>query len=98
MSRRRSEQRLVFRVEKRFNLCLDGRTGGSEQSLALVHWKINHFVKKAFDFFPIGPRVHNLSVLISRSSQVRASRQSRFTVTTETPKASAISSILKPPK
>jgi hypothetical protein len=98
MNGRRDKERLVVRFEERFDLCPDGGTGGCKQGLPLVRGKVNRLVKQMFDFFPTSLWIHDPSPLISRISHVRASRQSRFTVITDIPRASAVSSMLKPPK
>ena len=72
-----------------------GRAG--EQGFAVAHGAGPGLVVEALDVFP-GRRIHDGSRFISRISQLRASRQSRLTVPTETPMASAVSSMLRPPK
>ena len=92
------ENCLVVRLEQGFNLSPHGLTGGGKQSLTLLRRKVDRFVKQAFDLFPLCLRGHPCSPFISRISHVRARRKSRFTVMMETPKASAVSSMLRPPK
>ena len=70
----------------------------ASNALRSLHRQLQRFVIQALDLFPCGCGIHDDSRFISRINQLRASRQSRFTVPTETPIASAVSSMLRPPK
>jgi hypothetical protein len=72
-------------------------TGAIEKCFVNAVGEPQRFEVQPLDLLPpFG--IHEDLRLISRISQVRAMRQSRLTVTTETPSASAVSSMLNPPK
>jgi hypothetical protein len=96
--RRGQKIRAGIGFEQGFHFVAQCRADAGEQRFALAKRQFQRPVIQALDLFPWRRRVHDDWRFISRINQLRARRQSRLTVATETPIAPAVSSMLRPPK